>query len=73
MNPDCIEHATIDHIMDTKIKGTHQHEIQLYRVIKVGQLLHQGKWLTKSQIQHNFPHLMEEIDATGTIASFGGE
>jgi hypothetical protein len=55
--------------MDTKMKGTHQQNIQLYQVIKAGKLLHQGKWLTRSQIQQKFPHLMEELDAMGTISS----
>jgi hypothetical protein len=47
INLDCMEHATIDHIMDIEVKGTHQQRIQLYPVVKVGQVLHQGKWLTK--------------------------
>jgi hypothetical protein len=55
--------------MDMKTKDTHQHNIQLYRVIKVGKLLHQGKWLTRSHIQQNFPHMMDEIHAMGTISS----
>jgi hypothetical protein len=55
--------------MDTQIKNTHQQRIQLYRVVKAGQLLHQGKWLTRDQVQQKFPHLMEELNAMGTIAS----
>jgi hypothetical protein len=51
LNPDCMEQATTDRIMDTQIKNTHQQRIQLYRVVKAGQLLHQGKWLTRDQVQ----------------------
>jgi hypothetical protein len=51
LNPDCMEQATTDRIMDTQIKNTHQQRIQLYRVVKVGQLLHQGRWLTRDQVQ----------------------
>jgi hypothetical protein len=69
LNLDCMEQATTDRIMDTQIKNTRQQRIQLYRVVKVGQLLHQGKWLTKDQVQQKFPHLMEELNAMGTIAS----
>jgi hypothetical protein len=66
---DCMEQATTDRIMDTQIKNTCQQRIQLYRVVKVGQLLHQGKWFTRDQVQQKFPHLMEELNAMGTIAS----
>jgi len=55
--------------MDTQIKNTRQQNIQLYRVVKAGQFLHQGKWLTRDQVQQKFPHLMEELNAMGTIAS----
>jgi hypothetical protein len=51
LNLDCMEQATTNRIMDTQIKNTHQHRIQLYRVVKAGQLLHQGKWLTGDQVQ----------------------
>jgi hypothetical protein len=64
-----MEHASTDHIMDTQVKGTRQQKLQLYRVVKVGQLLHQGKWLTRGQIQQKFPHLMGELNAMETIAS----
>jgi hypothetical protein len=47
LNLNCMEHVTIDRIMDTVVKGIHQHKIQLYRVVNAGQLLDQGKWLTK--------------------------
>eukprot|EP00253_Pinus_taeda_P006376 PITA_06376 len=69
LNPDCMEQAATDRIMDTQIKHTRQQNIQLYRVVKAGQLLHQGKWLTRDQVQQKFPHLMEELNALGTIAS----
>jgi hypothetical protein len=51
LNPDCMEQASTDQIVDTRVKGTLQHQIQLYWVVKVGQILHQGKWLTWGQIQ----------------------
>ena len=69
INPDCIQQESNDQILDTEIKGTRQQRIQLYRVIKVGQLLHQCKWLTRGQIQQKFPHLMGELNAMETIAS----
>ena len=43
LNLDCMKQETIDHIMDTQVRETRQQKIQLYRVVKVGQLLHQGK------------------------------
>jgi len=43
LNPDCMEKATIDRIMDIHAKKTWQQRIQPYRVVKAGQLLHQGK------------------------------
>jgi hypothetical protein len=68
LNPHCMEHTSIDQIVDTQVKGTHQQRIQIYQVVKVGQLLHQGKWLTRGQIQQNFPHLMGELTTMETIA-----
>jgi hypothetical protein len=69
LNLDCMEQASTDQIVDTQVKGTRQQRIQLYRVVKAGQLLHQGKWLTRGQIQQKFPHLMGELNAMETIAS----
>ena len=69
LNPDCMEHATTDYIMDMQIKNTRQQKIQLYRDVKVVQLMHQGKWFTRDQVQQKFPHLMEQLNAMGTIAS----
>jgi hypothetical protein len=46
LNPDCMKRAYNDHIVDTQVKGTRKQRIQLYRVVKAGQLMHQGKWLT---------------------------
>jgi len=43
--------------------------IQLYQVVKIGQLFHQGKWLTKRQIQQKFPHMIRELDIMDTINS----
>ena len=50
LNPNCMEHAATDRIMDTQIKHTRQQNIQLYRVVKADQLFHQGKWLTRDQV-----------------------
>jgi hypothetical protein len=58
INLDCMEQASTDQIVDTQVKVTLQQQIQLYWVVKVGQLLHQVKWLTQGQIQQKFPHLM---------------
>jgi hypothetical protein len=69
LNPDCIQKESSDHIVDKHIKGTHQQRIQLYRVVKAWKLLHQGKWLTRGQIQQKFPHLMGELNAMDTISS----
>jgi hypothetical protein len=69
LNPDCMEQPMTDQIMDTQIKHTQQQRIPLYRVVKEGQLLHQGKWLTRDQVQQKFPHLMEEHNTMGTISS----
>ena len=69
LNLDCMEQATTDCIMDMQIKNTRQQKIQLYRVVKSCQLLNQGKWFTRDQVQQKFPHLMEELHAMGTIAS----
>jgi hypothetical protein len=64
-----MQHASSDQIVDTQIKGTQHQRIQLYRVVKAGQLLHQGKWLTWGQIQQKIPHLMGELNAMETIDS----
>jgi len=69
LNPDCMGQEATDRIMDTQIKHHRQQNIQMYRIVKAGQLLHQGKWLTSDQVQQKFPHLMEELNAMGTIAS----
>jgi hypothetical protein len=53
--------------VDKQVKGTRQQSIQLYRVLKAGQLLHQGKWLTWGQIQQKFPHLIRELKEMETI------
>ena len=64
-----MEQAINNQIMDMQIKDTFQQKIQLYRVVKDGQLLHQGKWLTRDQVQQKFPHLMEELNTMETIYS----
>jgi hypothetical protein len=69
IKPDCIEHESTDHIMDTQVKGTRKYNFQPYHVVKAGKLLHQGKWLTQGQIQQKFPHWMGELNTMETIAS----
>jgi hypothetical protein len=69
INPNYMEQKSTDQIVDTQVKGTHQQRIQLYRFIKARKLLHQGKWLTRGQVQQNFRHLMGEINEMETIAS----
>jgi hypothetical protein len=69
LNPDYIQQESNDQNVDTQIKVTRQQTIQIYRVVKSGQLLHQGKWLTWGQIQQKFPHLMGELNAMETISS----
>jgi hypothetical protein len=51
LNPDCMEQESNNQILDIKVKGTRQQRIQVYWVVKEGHLLHQGKWLTRGQIQ----------------------
>jgi hypothetical protein len=62
LKPYYMEQETMNQIMDTQVKGTHQQKIQLFRIVKTRQLLHQGKWLTKIQVQQNFPHLLGELN-----------
>jgi hypothetical protein len=69
IKPDCMQQESNNQIVETQIKGIRQQRIHLYRVIKAGKLLHQGKWLTRGQIQQKFPHLMGELNAIDTIAS----
>lgn len=44
-----MEQETNHWIMGTQVKGNHKQKIQLYWVVKAGQLLHRGKWITKSK------------------------
>jgi hypothetical protein len=69
LNPDCMEQESNNQILDIKVKGTRQQRIQVYWVVKEGHLLHQGKWLTRGQIQQKFPHLMGDLNAMETISS----
>jgi hypothetical protein len=64
-----LEKATMDQIIDAKMKGTNQQNIQIYQVIKVGQLIQQGKCLTKIRIQQKSPYILRELEAMGTISS----
>lgn len=52
LNPDCMEQATTYQIMDTQIRNAWQQRIKLYRVIKVGQLLHEGPSLADVSSYH---------------------
>jgi hypothetical protein len=54
------KHVTFDWIMDTKTKDTHQQTIQLYRVVKAGQVSSSG------QVAH------QESDSTEVSPSDGG-
>jgi hypothetical protein len=67
-----MEWETIDQIMDNQIKGTRQQRIQIYRVVKSGKLLHQGKWITWGQVHHKFPHLMGVIKQWIPLIPKGG-
>jgi hypothetical protein len=67
LNPNCMEQESIDKFVDTQVKVTLQQRIQFYRVVKVGKLLHQGKWLTQGEVQQKFPHLMGALNAMDTI------
>jgi hypothetical protein len=69
LNLNYIQQESNDQILDAQIKGTQQQRIHLYRVVKAGQLLHQGKWITRGQIQQQFPHLMGDLNAMETIFS----
>jgi hypothetical protein len=69
LNPDYMQQTSNGHIVDTQVKGTSRQRIWLYQVFKAGQLLHQGKWLTRGQIQHRFPHLMGPLNEMETISS----
>jgi hypothetical protein len=69
LNPNCIQQASNDNIVERQIKGTRQQKIHLYRVVKAWQLMHQGKWITHGQIQQKFPHLMGDLNEMETIYS----
>jgi hypothetical protein len=56
-------------MMDTHNQGTRQQRIQLYRFVKAGQLLHQGKWLTQGQFQQKFIHLTGDLNEMENIYS----
>jgi hypothetical protein len=69
INLECMQLESNDHILDTEIQGTRQKGFHLYRVVKAGQLLNQGKWLTRGQIQQKFPHMMGELNTMEIISS----
>ena len=54
LNTNCTKQATTDQIKDTWIKHTHQQNIQLYRVVKVGQLLHQASGSLGTKFSKSF-------------------
>jgi hypothetical protein len=69
INTDCMEHAYTNYIMETNVKGTLQHKLQLYHVVNSRKLLHQGKWVNRGQIEQKFPHLMGKLNIMETIDS----
>ncbi|KAH9306524.1 hypothetical protein KI387_010928, partial [Taxus chinensis] len=72
LNPASLSPAEEDQIVDNLTKTTRGQPIQLYRVIKKGNLSHQGEWLTAYHVKKQFPQLMGHLNAMGTIASEGG-
>jgi hypothetical protein len=69
LNPTAYNRNPVIILWTNRSRALCQQRIQLYRVVKAGQLLHQGKWLTWGQIQQKFPHLMGELNAMETISS----
>ena len=63
LNSDYMEQSKIDHIMETQINNNPQQRIQLYQVVKAGQLLHQGPSSTEVSSSHG------GTQRNGTIAS----
>ena len=47
-----------DHVTKVILKTLRNQNIPLYRVVRAGQHPHQGKWLTKEQIEAQFPHFL---------------
>ncbi|KAH9324376.1 hypothetical protein KI387_004554, partial [Taxus chinensis] len=72
LNPASLSPTEEDQIVNNLTKTTRGQPIQLYRVIKKGNLSHQGEWLTAYQVKKQFPHLMGHLNAMGTIAFEGG-
>jgi hypothetical protein len=55
LNLDCMEHETIDQIMDTQVKGTLQQRIQLYRVVKAGNSYTKASGSPGAKFNRSFP------------------
>jgi hypothetical protein len=64
-----MEKESTYHMVDTQVKGTWKYKLQIYRAVKAGQLLQQGKWLTRGQIQQKNPILMGELNAMDIVSS----
>ena len=47
-----------DHVTEVILKTLRNQNIHLYRVVRAGQHPHQGNWLTKEQIEAQFPHFL---------------
>jgi hypothetical protein len=59
-------------IMEAVVKNLRNQTTSLYQVVKAGQFIYQGKWLTCDQIHLHFPHLQQSMDEMGPISSQGG-
>jgi hypothetical protein len=60
LNPDCMEEASTDQIVDTQVKGTRQQWIQLYWVVNPTLLGCQGKATpTSRKVAHTGPNPIE--------------
>lgn len=69
LNPSTTAPVQCDHVTEAILKTLRNQKIPLYWVVRAGQHSHQGKWLTKEQIEEQFPHLLQQISAMGPIAS----
>jgi hypothetical protein len=69
LNPDCMQHESSDHIVDTQIKGTDNKGSNFIELSKQGNSCTKASGSPWGQIQQKFPHLMGELNAMETIAS----
>ena len=72
LNLEVVSPLQNDQIVEVVMKNLRNQKIYLYHVMKAGQFIQQGKWLTLEQIQLHFPHLMQSLDEMGPISSQGG-